>query len=44
MFVFHLNINMKVVILNIKTRKGNNPTISGITEKILMEISDAVSI
>lgn len=35
---------MKFIVFYIKTLLGNNPTISGKTEKILVEISDAVGI
>lgn len=44
MFVFQLNINMPVIVLNIESFFWNNPTISCKIKQILMEVSNSVGI
>lgn len=44
MLVFHLNINMQLIIFHIETHSWNNPSITSIMEKILMEITDTVGV
>lgn len=39
MLILHLNVNMKLIILHIKSSLRNSPAISGKIKNILMEIS-----
>lgn len=42
MLIFKLNENMKFFILHIKPLRGNCPSVTCITEKILMEIAYSI--
>lgn len=44
MLVFHLHINMQLIVFHIESHSRNYPSITSITEKILMEITDTVGV